>query len=64
MVNTQYKVKAFVRGSVKILSALSPLAFTSNDPPPQNDAYRRRFLAMQYNDGEKWTEAEEKFKSG
>ena len=53
MVNTQYKVKAFVRGSVKILSALSPLAFTSNDPPPQNEAYRRRFLAMQYNDGEK-----------
>ena len=43
--------------------ALSPLAFTSNDPPPQNEAYRRRFVAIQYNDGEKWTEDEkEKFK--
>ena len=43
--------------------ALSPLAFTSNDPPPQNEACRRRFMAMHYNDGEKWTEAEkEKFK--
>ena len=43
--------------------ALSPLAFTSNDPPPQDPAYRRRFVAMQYYENEKWTEAEkEEFK--
>lgn len=38
--------------------ALSPLAFTSNDPPPQDEAYRRRFVAMQYIESEKWTESE------
>jgi hypothetical protein len=43
--------------------ALSPLAFTSNDPPPQDPAYRRRFVAIQYYENEKWTEAEkEEFK--
>ena len=43
--------------------ALSPLAFTSNDPPPQDPAYRRRFVAMQFYENEKWTEAEkEEFK--
>jgi hypothetical protein len=43
--------------------ALSPLAFTSNDPPPQDSAYRRRFVAVQYYENEKWTEAEkEEFK--
>ena len=43
--------------------ALSPLAFTSNDPPPQDPAYRRRFVAMQYYENEKWTETEkEEFK--
>ena len=40
--------------------ALSPLAFTSNDPPPQNAAYRRRFVAMQFYDSEKVTEDEKK----
>jgi hypothetical protein len=38
--------------------ALSPLAFTSNDPPPQDSAYRRRFVAIQYYENEKWTETE------
>ena len=38
--------------------ALSPLAFTSNSPPPQDEAYRRRFVALQYYVTEKWTEAE------
>ena len=38
--------------------ALSPLAFTSNSPPPQDEAYRRRFVAIQYYVNEKWIEAE------
>lgn len=38
--------------------ALSPLAFTSNSPPPQDEAYRRRLVAMQYVEKEKWTEKE------
>jgi len=43
--------------------ALSPLAFTSNDPPPQDPAYRRRFVAIQHYESEKWTESEkEEFK--
>ena len=43
--------------------ALSPFALTSNDPPPQDPAYRRRFIAMQCYENEKWTEAEkEEFK--
>ena len=37
--------------------ALSPLAFTSNSSPPQDEAYRRRFVAIQYYVNEKWTEA-------
>jgi hypothetical protein len=45
------------------IPALSMLAFTSNDPPPQDEAYRRRFVAIQFNEGEKWTEQEkEEFK--
>jgi hypothetical protein len=43
--------------------ALSPFAFTSNDPPPQDPAYRRRFVAIQFYENEKWTETEkEEFK--
>ena len=43
--------------------ALSPFAFTSNDPPPQDPAYRRRFVAIQFYENEKWSEAEkEEFK--
>ena len=43
--------------------ALSPLAFTSNDPPPQDPAYRRRFVAIQFYENEKWAESEkEEFK--
>jgi hypothetical protein len=38
--------------------ALSPLAFTSNDPPPQDPAYRRRFVAIQFYENEKWSEDE------
>jgi hypothetical protein len=43
--------------------ALSPFAFTSNDQPPQDPAYRRRFVAIQFYENEKWTETEkEEFK--
>lgn len=43
--------------------ALSPLAFTSNDSPPQDQAYRRRFVAIQFYENEKWAESEkEEFK--
>ena len=38
--------------------ALSPFAFTSNNPPPQDEAYRRRFVAIQYYENEKWSEPE------
>jgi hypothetical protein len=38
--------------------ALSPIAFTSNDSPPQDPAYRRRFVAIQFFENEKWAESE------
>jgi hypothetical protein len=38
--------------------ALGPLALTSNDAPPQDPAYRRRFVAIQFNDHDKWKESE------
>ena len=41
--------------------ALTSFAFTSNDPPPNDGAARRRFFAMQFVDNEGWT-PEEKIK--
>jgi hypothetical protein len=38
--------------------ALTSFAFTSNDPPPNDGAARRRFFAMQFIDDEGWTEKE------
>jgi hypothetical protein len=40
--------------------ALASFAFTSNDPPPNDAAARRRFFAIEFTDDEVWTEDEKK----